>query len=74
MPRRQHLCACAVELCSYDGDEDGKSDSLALQLEEAPDTQSLCRVGSAGVLYVDLGFTGDTVSRLSAPANDFSDI
>ncbi len=68
------LAAGAFELCPYDGDDDGKSDSLAVEPEDVADATSLCRDDHPGVLFVDIGFSGDTVSRLSAPANDFSDI
>lgn len=72
--RADAIAAGAFEICTYDGDGDGLTDSLALQATEVADTQSLCRSGSVGIEFVDVGFTGDTVTRLSAPGNDFSDI
>jgi hypothetical protein len=72
--RDDAIAAGAFEICTYDGDGDGLTDSLALQATEVADTQSLCRTGSVGIEFVDVGFAGDTVSRLAVPANDFSDI
>jgi hypothetical protein len=57
-----------------DGDGDGKSDGLFLETQEVPGTSSLCVDGAVGVEFVDVGFTGDTVTLLLAPGNDFSDI
>ncbi|GAA1663188.1 hypothetical protein [Microbacterium lacus] len=72
--RDEALAAEAFELCQYDGDGDGKPDSLAMHPEEVPDALSLCRPDAVGIEYVELGFAGDLVTRLSAPSNDFSDI
>jgi hypothetical protein len=72
--RDEALAAEAFELCEYDGDGDGKPDSLAMHPEEVPDALSLCRPDAVGIEYVELGFAGDLVTRLSAPSNDFSDI
>lgn len=72
--RADALAAQAFEACSYDGDGDGNTDSLATQAEEVAGTRSLCRTDMVGIVFVDISFTGDTVTRLSSPANDFSDI
>jgi hypothetical protein len=72
--RDDALAADAFELCEYDGDGDGKPDSLAMHPEEVADALSLCRPDAVGVEYIEIGFAGDLVSRLSAPSNDFSDI
>ena len=58
----------------YDGDGDGKSDSLGIEQQTMPDTQSLSFPGQPGTAYVSVGFAGDTVASLSAPAGDFYDI
>ncbi len=42
--------------------------------QEVPDTQSLTRPGSVGILYELFVLEGDTVIRILAPANDFSDL
>jgi hypothetical protein len=72
--RVQALAAGALDRCTYDSDGDGQSDALAIQLVEVADTKSLCREESTGVMFVELGFTGDTVSSIRVPMNDFSDI
>jgi hypothetical protein len=68
------IAAGAIELCGYDGDGDGRSDGLALELTEVAGTMSLCRDGSVGVEYVGLEFAGDEITHLFTPGNDFSDI
>lgn len=72
--RDEALAADAFVLCEYDGDGDGEPDSLAMHPEEVADALSLCRPDAVGVEYIEIGFEGDLVSRLSAPSNDFSDI
>ncbi|MHC2999881.1 hypothetical protein [Microbacterium sp. HJ5] len=58
----------------WDADEDGTADYLDLGETEVPGTQSLQNPGDVGIMFVMLGLTGDTISEIQAPANDFSDI
>jgi hypothetical protein len=59
---------------AYDGDGDGASDSLGLTPTPVPGTESLSRPGEVGTAYVEVFFTGDTVTWLRSPANDYSDV
>lgn len=58
----------------WDEDGDGIADYLMIGMREVPDTVSLRHPGEAGVEYIVLDITDDTVTRLSSGGNDFSDI
>lgn len=58
----------------WDADGDGVADSLGIDERPVEDTQSLSRPGEVGRQYVALRLTGDTVTAIASPDNDFSDI
>lgn len=58
----------------WDEDGDGVADHLGLAPSEVSGTQSLARDGEVGIVYVSVALDGDVVDRISAPANDFSDL
>lgn len=57
-----------------DEEDPATAANLGLGGQEVPDTQSLTRPGSVGILYELFVLEGDTVIRILAPANDFSDL
>jgi len=58
----------------YDGDGDGKSDNLGLTPRHVPGSTSLMLPGQVGTEYVRVQFSGDTVTVLDSPGNDFQDL
>lgn len=58
---------------TYDGDGDGLPDSLGLEPRVVPGTPSLVTPGQEGVDYIDVGFTGDTVTSIGF-GSDWRDI
>jgi hypothetical protein len=58
----------------WDEDGDGIADYFRLDARPAPGTSSLASPGSEGVQYILLKLTGDVVSELQIPADDFSDL
>lgn len=58
----------------WDADSDGIADWLEVGELEVPDTNSLVNPGEVGIMFVLLGMTGDTVTEIQSPGNDFSDI
>ncbi len=59
---------------AYDGDGDGASDFLGLTPTPVPGSVSLSRPGEEGTAFVAVFFSGDTVTQLRSPADDFSDV
>lgn len=57
-----------------DAEDAATAADLGLGEQEVPDTESLTHPGSVGILYVLFSLEGDTVTRINAPANDFSDL
>lgn len=47
---------------------------LGLGGREVPDTESLTRPGSTGIVYTMFVLDGDTVTKIMVPSNDFSDL
>ncbi|MFE7843588.1 hypothetical protein ACFUTX_00180 [Microbacterium sp. NPDC057407] len=58
----------------WDADGDRVADELAIGELEVPGTNSLVNPGEVGTMFVVLRMTGDTVSEIQSPGNDFSDI
>lgn len=58
----------------WDENGDGIADYLGVGHQEAPGTTSLSRPGETGIQYVMFALTDDVVTRISAPANDYSDL
>ncbi len=58
----------------YDGDGDGKPDSLGIEPRTVPGTNSLTNPGQEGTDYIQVFFSGDTVTGLFSPAGDWRDI
>ncbi len=59
---------------TYDGDGDGKPDSMGIEPRPAPGTESLAHPGQEGTDFIVVSFTGDTVTGISSPGSDWSDI
>lgn len=57
-----------------DADGDGIADYLGVGGMEVPGTTSLVRPGETGVQYLMFDVAGDVVTRIDAPADDFSDL
>ncbi len=57
----------------YDSDGDGLSDSLGLEAQAAPGTESLQTPGQEGVSFIEAYFTGDVVTRIGI-GTDWFDI
>lgn len=53
---------------------DNKEDSLALDFQEDPGTNSLSHPGSVGVSYILLPMKKDAVERILSPSNDYADL
>lgn len=58
----------------WDRDGDGAPDYYGIDPQPVPGTESLSRPDEVGRQYVDVEISGDVVTAVSAPANDFSDI
>lgn len=58
----------------WDEDGDGVADYLGVGGQKVPGTTSLSRPGEIGILYVMFSLADDVVTKISAPANDFSDL
>ncbi len=58
----------------YDGDGDGKPDSLGIEPRTVPGTNSLTVPGQEGTDYIRVDFIGDAVTALYSPAGDWRDI
>lgn len=71
-PRQSVLDAGGWDV--WDSDGDGVADYLGVGAVEVPGTQSLSREGETGVTYIALTMSGDVVSAIMVPANDFSDL
>jgi hypothetical protein len=69
---RTQLKAAGAE-DSWDENNDGVADYLALEFVDVPGTQSLVHEGSTGRDYLEMHLRGDVVVGMQAPANDYSD-
>lgn len=58
----------------FDADGDGVADEVSLGDREVPGTDSLRNPGQVGVEYLMFSITDDVVTRIFAPADDFSDL
>ncbi|HWH26575.1 MAG TPA: hypothetical protein VNT53_08030 [Pseudolysinimonas sp.] len=58
---------------SYDWDVDGVSDLFGLQSREVPGKESLSRPGEEGLDFVGVEMTGDVVSRIMSPNNNWEE-
>ncbi|MBW9110031.1 hypothetical protein JNB63_04415 [Microbacterium trichothecenolyticum] len=58
----------------WDADSDGIADWLEVGELEVPGTNSLVNPGGVGIMFVLLGLTGDTITEIQSPGNDFSDM
>ncbi|WP_120493265.1 hypothetical protein [Microbacterium phyllosphaerae] len=58
----------------WDENGDGIADYLGVGDQEVPGTTSLSRPGEVGIQYVMFSLTDDLVTRITAPANDYSDL
>ena len=58
----------------WDEDGDGVADYVGLDQQDVEGTQSLSRPGEVGREYVSVALSGDVVTELRSPANDFSDL
>jgi hypothetical protein len=58
---------------SWDENNDGVADYLALEFVDVPGTQSLAHEGATGRDYLEMHLRGDVVVQMQAPANDYSD-
>ncbi|MGN7950087.1 hypothetical protein ACTJKH_15190 [Microbacterium sp. 22215] len=58
----------------WDEDDDGIADYLGVGEQEVPGTTSLTRPGETGIRYVMFSLTDDVVTKINAPADDFSDL
>ncbi|SDS93741.1 hypothetical protein [Microbacterium paraoxydans] len=57
-----------------DAEDPETASELGLGGREVPDTESLTRPGSTGIIYTMFVLDGDTVTQIMVPANDFSDL
>ncbi|WP_312673251.1 hypothetical protein [Microbacterium sp.] len=57
-----------------DAEDPETASELGLGGREVPDTESLTRPGSTGIVYTMFVLDGDTVTQIMVPANDFSDL
>lgn len=71
-PREALTAAGAKDV--FDADGDGIADELSLDWKEVPGTNSLVTPGQVGSEYLMFSITDDVVTRIHAPANDFSDL
>lgn len=58
----------------WDENGDGIADYLGVGDQEVAGTTSLSRPGETGIQYVMFSLTDDVVTRIDAPANDYSDL
>lgn len=70
--REDAIAAGARE--GWDAHSDGIADWFDIGKLEVPGTNSLVNPGEVGIMFVLLGLTGDTVTEIQSPGNDFSDI
>lgn len=71
---RSDVVALSAYDIPYDGDGDGKSDSLGIEQRTEPQYDSLTHPGDPGTSFVQVNFVGDTVSGFISPAGDFYDL
>lgn len=57
-----------------DAEDPATANELGLGGREVPDTESLTRPGSTGIVYTMFVLDGDTVTQIMVPSNDFSDL
>ena len=58
----------------YDADGDGASDFLGLEPVANPEVESLLLPGQPGTDFVEVYFSGDTVTTIRTPASDYNDV
>lgn len=58
---------------AYDGDGDGQSDYLGLEVRVRPGSESLVTPGQEGIDYIEVTFTGDLVSSIGL-GDDWYDV